>query len=176
MLDFKVNFINGAKIEIISDNSNDEYLVKFIDNTTQQVHYESSLKNGYWASPSIKYFIEWKIEVYDGNNKIYEYLYDASNQKVLIYFDSKALGDTISWFPFLEEFQKKHKCKIVASTYHNYFFEKKYPNFKFIPPGYIEQDIYAQYNIGWFYNKDKTINYNKVPINFKLPRWVANPN
>lgn len=169
MANFKVDFINGAKIEVVDGNSSDEFLVKFIDNQTQYTHYETTLKNGYWASPTIKYFIEWRIEVYDvDNNKIYEHLYNASNQKVLIYFDSKALGDTISWFPFVEEFRKKHKCKVVVSTYHNYFFEKKYSNLKFIKPGSIEDNIYAQYNVGWFYNNDHTINYDKVPINFKL--------
>jgi len=169
MANFKVSFINGAKIEVLNNNSSNEYLVKFIDNQTQHLHYETVLKEGYWASPTIKYFIEWRIEVYDiDNNKIYEHLYNASNQKVLIYFDSKALGDTISWFPFVEEFRKKHKCKVIVSTYHNYFFEKKYPNLKFIKPGNLENNIYAQYNVGWFYNKNNTIDYNKVPINFKL--------
>lgn len=125
MANFKVSFINGAKIEVLNNNSSNEYLVKFIDNQTQHLHYETVLKDGYWASPTIKYFIEWRIEVYDiDNNKIYEHLYNASNQKVLIYFDSKALGDTISWFPFVEEFRKKHKCKVIVSTYHNYFLKK----------------------------------------------------
>ena len=48
MANFKVSFINGAKIEVLNNNSSNEYLVKFIDNQTQHLHYETVLKDGYW--------------------------------------------------------------------------------------------------------------------------------
>ena len=34
----------------------------------------------------------------------------------MICFDSKAIGDTLAWFPYVEEFRKKHECEVVVST------------------------------------------------------------
>tara|TARA_R110001592_G_scaffold68172_2_gene208876 strand:+ start:2551 stop:4653 length:2103 start_codon:yes stop_codon:yes gene_type:complete len=166
--EFLVSFINGPKIEIIDPNSNNEYLIKFIDNKTHHNHYETILKGGYWGASDLKYFIDWKIEVYNNNNKIYEHNYNAKNKKILINFDSKAIGDTLAWFPYVEEFRKKHQCKVVVSTFHNSWFKNKYPDIDFVKPGEIVHNLYAQYNIGWFYNNDDSINYKKVPINFRL--------
>ena len=35
----------------------------------------------------------------------------------------KALGDTLAWFPYVEEFGKVHKSKMIVSTFHNHMFE-----------------------------------------------------
>ena len=165
---FKFSFINGPKVEVLDENQNNKYLIKFIDNQTNFTHYETTLVGGHWGSSSLEYYIEWRIEIYDKNNhKIYEYLYNAHNKKVFISFESKALGDTLSWFPYVEEFRNKHKCEVVVSTFHNNLFKEKYPKIEFVEKGNTVHNLYAQYNIGCFYNDEK-INYNKVPINFKL--------
>ena len=31
---------------------------------------------------------------------------------VYIIFQSKGLGDTLAWFPYVEEFRKKYNCKV----------------------------------------------------------------
>ena len=165
---FKFSFINGPKVEVLDENQNNKYLIKFIDNQTNFTHYETTLVGGYWGSSSLEYYIEWRIEIYDKNNhKVYEYLYNAHNKKVFINFESKALGDTLSWFPYVEEFRNKHKCEVVVSTFHNSWFKSKYPKIEFAEKGSTVHNLYAQYNIGWFYDGEK-INYNRVPINFKL--------
>jgi autotransporter strand-loop-strand O-heptosyltransferase len=67
----------------------------------------------------------------------------------------KSLGDTIAWFPYVEEFRKKHNCKVVCSTFKNHFFQSLYPEIEFIEPGTPVNNIYAQFNIGWFWDKEK---------------------
>ena len=164
---FIVTFINGAKVEI-KGGKDKEFNVKLYNNKTNELIYNTSLKGNMWSSPSLQYFIEWRIEAYDVNdNKVYEHTFNANNKKVFINFESKALGDTISWFPYVEEFRKKHNCEVAVSTFHNDWFKEKYPKIEFIKKGSTVYNLYAQYNVGWFYDEDK-INYKKVPINFRI--------
>ena len=84
---FKFSFINGPKVEVLDENQNNKYLIKFIDNQTNFTHYETTLVGGHWGSSSLEYYIEWRIEIYDKNDhKIYEYLYNVYNKKVFIGF------------------------------------------------------------------------------------------
>jgi autotransporter strand-loop-strand O-heptosyltransferase len=108
------------------------------------------MNNNNYAQTNIKYYKNWKITIRDENGRDQVIEQDLRDKKVLIRLDSKSLGDTIAWFPYAEEFRKKHNCKVVCSTFHNYFFEKEYPDIKFINPGESESDLYAGYNIGWF--------------------------
>ena len=158
---FIATFINGAKLQI-NGPEDKEFDVKFYNNKTNELIYSTSLKGNMWSSPSLQYFIEWRIEVYDvNNNQVYKHIFNASKKRVFINFESKALGDTIAWFPYVEEFRKKHNCELAVSTFHNSWFEEKYPKIDFIQKGSTVYDLYAQYNIGWFYNGDN-INYNRT--------------
>ena len=164
---FIVTFISGAKVEI-KGGEDKEFNVKFYNNKTNELIYNTSLKGNMWSSPTLQYFIEWRIEAYDiDNNKVYEHIFNANKKRVFINFESKALGDTISWFPYVEEFRKKHNCEVAVSTFHDSWFKEKYPKLEFIEKGSTVYNLYAQYNIGWFYLGDK-IDYNKVPINFRI--------
>lgn len=115
---------------------------------------------------SINYFVDWKIVASDGNNK-YEYILDLNNKRVYIALDSKSLGDTLAWFPPIKDFEKKHNCKIIVSTFWNKFFESEYPEFEFVEPGQTVHNLQAMYTIGWFYKEDGTIDHFKNPTDFK---------
>ena len=71
------------------------------------------------------------------------------------------MGDTLAWTPQVVEFQKKHDCEVIVSTFHNEWFEglEKYKNIKFIKPG-VSQDCHAHYLIGWFKTDEKWLNLN----------------
>lgn len=164
-----INFIQGAKCEIIGDESK-KYIIKFIDQKNNKLIHESEISNNMWSKPNIQYFINWKIEVIDKetNELIYEYKLDLKNKKVYIHLESSAIGDTIAWFPYIEEFRKKHKCNLIVSTFHNDWFKNQYPEIEFITPSTVVYDLFAMYGIGWFYNDNKSVDYDKSPIDFKI--------
>tara|TARA_B110000240_G_scaffold158322_1_gene176330 strand:- start:230 stop:1369 length:1140 start_codon:yes stop_codon:yes gene_type:complete len=165
---FIASFINGPTLEI-KDSPNNNYNVKFIDQSNNKVHYKTKLKGNHWASSSLEYFINWKIIVEDSDkNIVYEHPYNAEGKRIYISFESRAIGDTLAWFPYVKEFQNKHKCQVIVSTFHNSFFEDHYPELIFVNKGSAVHNLYAQYNIGWFYGKNDKINYQKNPINFRL--------
>ena len=106
-----VSYVNGPRVEILGS-QDAEYKVEFIDKKTNIVHYETELKTNHWAKANLQYFCDWKINVWNDGKLISEKNYDASNKRVYIALDSKALGDTLAWFPYVEEFGKIHNCKI----------------------------------------------------------------
>jgi autotransporter strand-loop-strand O-heptosyltransferase len=55
---------------------------------------------------------------------------------------------------------------MICSTFWNDLFEKQYPNIKFVNPGSNVNDLYAMYNIGWYY-ADNNIDYTRNPQDFK---------
>lgn len=155
------NFVqSGAIINIVKTNKN--VLVRFKNKDNNQILYESIIKEGYYASSSLKYFVNYKIEAFDVDNKelLYEHDYNAENKRVFISFESSALGDTLAWFPYVVEFQNKHKCKLIVSTFHNKLFKTQYLNIEFVEPGEIVNDIYALYRIGIFEMENRQIHIN----------------
>ena len=122
-----------------------------MDNETQQVHYSQIIGTGAWAACTISYYVPWKIIVRNTHtNEIeYEYVQDLKDKKVFIWYDSKAMGDAIAWMPVLEQFRQKHKCKVIASTFHNNLFEDEYPHIQFETPENGFKDFDFKYKMGW---------------------------
>ena len=143
------SFLGGPKVSI-SGSSSLLYDIEFIDQDVDEVVYKSSITSQHWASANRKYFTNWLINVSYKGEKIASHSLSLKGKKVLVGFGSKSLGDTLAWFPYIEEFQKKHSCEIYVSTFWNKLFEKEYPNLHFILPGDVVNGVYAVYEIGCF--------------------------
>ena len=164
---FNVNFINGPFVEILNSPYKN-HIVSFINKNTGGIEHSQKVGNDCWVRAGKQYFIDWKIKVEDEKgNTIFEHNYDAKDKRVYIALDSKSLGDTLAWFPYVEEFGKKHQCKIVCSTFHNHLFQNQYPEIEFIKPGTSANNLYAMYVVGWFYFSDGKIDFNKNVSDFK---------
>jgi autotransporter strand-loop-strand O-heptosyltransferase len=162
-----LTYHDGPRVEVLGDEKK-EYFVEFIDGTDGKVVHSQTISNNMWVASSKKYFIPWIIKI---NGEVYDEL-NLEGKTVMISLESKALGDTISWAPYAVEFQKKHNCKLLLSTFKNNFFEglESYKNITFIKPG--ESHVcHAIYRIGWFKkdgrweDKDRNPNQpNLVPL------------
>ena len=146
-----------------------KYKVDFIDNSNNKILFSTILKPDHWAKAYRNYFVDWKIVVKDENDNIVaQHDFNAKDKRVYISLGSKSLGDTLAWFPVVEEFRKKHNCKLIVSTFHNDWFEKNYPQLEFVAPGTNVKDIYAMYEIGWYYKGESDkVNYNHHPVDFR---------
>ena len=161
-----IHFVKGPYVEI-KGSTNSEYKVEFIDNKTGRVHYSTTIKNNCWCKCSIEYCVEWKIKIYENEKLWYEYIYNAKGKRVYIAMDSKALGDSLAWVAYVEEFRKKHQCEVITSTFMNDMFIEQYPNITFTSPGMAVDNLYAMYCVGLFYNDDSSVNLFKNPIDPK---------
>lgn len=151
----KINyhFVSNPFFEILGDNDK-IYTVSFVDDKGIE-QFKQSIKCNHWVKLNRQYYTKWKINLYESDNLIFSETLNYKNKKVFISFDSSSLGDNIAWIPYVEEFRKKHECKVICSTFKNDLFIKSYPEITFVPPGTIVPDINGMYTIGWFYNIDK---------------------
>jgi autotransporter strand-loop-strand O-heptosyltransferase len=150
----KVNYIGAPKVEILG-NVSKSYKVEFINQDTNEVIHQDTITNGMWTTCNKEYYIPWLIKV---NGKEVSRL-DIKDQRVLISLESKSIGDTLGWSPYVIEFSKKHNCKVVFSTFHNEWFKdlEAYKDIEFIEPG-VGTACVAHYKIGWFKDGDNKWN------------------
>ena len=149
---FNLHFVGNPFLEILG-NTNDNYNVKFYDD--DKIIHTANLKCNMWTKLNRKYFTNWEVKVDNSKGvQVYNEKINLKNRRVYIAIDSKSLGDTLAWMPYLEEFRKKHDCKLIASTFWNKFFQKSYKGIEFVNPGMVVNSLYAMYAIGWFYNND----------------------
>ena len=162
------HFVDGPFVEIKGSESK-EFLIKMTNQDNGEVLYETVINNNMWTRCNKKYFINWKIEIFDNatSELIKEIKFNPKGKRVYIHLDSKALGDTLAWFPYVEEFKKKYDCKVITSTFHNDWFKTKYPDLQFIEPGETAYSLYAKYSIGWHYSKDNIPDVDKHALDFR---------
>jgi len=158
---FTCHFVEGPLLDI-SGLSKRVYDVVFNDGTRDV--YSLKQNAGMWSRPSIKYYKPWTVTAsLDGVEK-FRHTIDLKGKKVMICMGSKALGDTIAWMPYVEEFRKKHGCKVVCSGWWQEIFD--YPEIEFIKPGDAIMDLYASYNVGCFDDQldQNVVNWRSVPL------------
>ena len=164
---YKVNnhFVVNPFIEI-SGEEETNFEITFIDEGGNVI-YQNNLAINSWVKLNREYYTKWTIRVKEDNNVIFSNILNLENRRVYISFGSKSLGDSLAWIPYCEEFRKKHNCELIVSTFLNDLFKDQYPNIEFVEPGETVYDIYAQYQLGWFYNENGEFDSNKHPFDFK---------
>jgi len=162
---FNINFIQSAFFEV-KGGADKKYHVQFIDKKTGKVEHSDTIGRNCWIKTAKSYYVDWIVIADDGETK-YKYEISLKDKRVYVALDSKSIGDTLAWFPYVDEFRKKHDCKLICSTFHNHLFEENYPDIEFVKPGDVVNDLYAMYTIGWYYNSETSIDFYKNPFDFR---------
>jgi autotransporter strand-loop-strand O-heptosyltransferase len=148
------NFVLEPFLEI-KGRSKSRFRVEYLDEEGV-CHYRNTIGVQNWIKLNRRWFTKWTIKIWkDDSEPYYEYTLDYTDKRVYIAFDSKSLGDSIAWMPYVLEFKKKHNCHVIVSTFKNFLFKDVYPELEFIEPGQKADNILGMYSIGWFYNPDK---------------------
>ena len=171
----EVNFVDGPYVCL--RDAEQDYLIDFINQDTGKSEYLVTLKNNHWGKTFHKFFINWDIQVKDQFGEIItSHKYNAAGKRVYIACGSKSLGDTLAWFPYALEFKKKHNCHVTVSTFWNKFFKNKYPELDFVEPGATVPNLYAMYEMGWYYDDDKLNGFKQPydPKQFTLQQTATN--
>ena len=165
---YRVNqhFVVNPFIEIVGD-SESKFEITFYDEKNNIV-YNNNLEINSWVKLNREYFTKWKTEIKENGDVVYSNILNLENKRVYISFGSKSLGDTLAWMPYCEEFRKKHNCELIVSTFLNSLFVDQYPEIEFVEPGKTVYNIYAQYQLGWFYNENGEFDQNRHPNDFKI--------
>jgi autotransporter strand-loop-strand O-heptosyltransferase len=145
------HFKTGPRVEI-RDNVNRDYRVEFINNQTNEVIFEDTVKSNFYSRAYAEYYVPWKIKVHQNGSTIDQHVLDLRGQKVLVTFESSAMGDSVCWIPYVAKFQQKHQCQLDVSTFYNDILSPTYQNLNFIDRKLVKNTAKykAVYKIGWF--------------------------
>ena len=134
---------------LIKENELNTYTVDFIDAKTSEVIKTKEFKSNEIVYGGRQWYTNWLINIYDSNkNLIHTDTFNLKGKTVFIKLDSRALGDTLAWIPYVELFRKKHKCNLVCSSFFNHILKDVYTDIMFVAPNTQIDNIYAQYYIG----------------------------
>ena len=153
----KVTFMDGAKVSIEGSTKAD-YYVCFKDADTGVVEYDTNITPGMFAAANPKYYERWNIVVRENNVEVVNQTLDLKDQHVMVQFDSKSLGDNVSWMPIVAKFAEKHGCRMHVSTFWNPILAEAYPGIIFHEPGKVPSIVEVLYKIGAFdvdYHRNK---------------------
>jgi autotransporter strand-loop-strand O-heptosyltransferase len=156
----------GRPVIEIQGNSKKDFGVVF-EREDGSIEYQTVLKTNMWSRIKKEYFQNFTIKISNNGIIINTIKTELKDKRVYISLESKSLGDTLAWIPYVEEFRKKHECKIIISTFMNDLFKEQYPNFEFVSPGERVDNIFGMYKIGWFYDENGDVDYEKVPNDFR---------
>lgn len=136
----------------------EKYWVKCFDNDKNELVCEGELTYDLPYQGTRQWYTNWRIELADSSGTIVETdIFDLTGKVVSIIIPSNAIGDNLAWFPYVEEFRKKHKCTVICRTYLYELFEKEYPEIIFIKDVTPIKNIYAQYLIGIAYDSNPVV-------------------
>ena len=165
---YRVNqhFVVNPFIEIVGE-SESKFEITFYDEKNNIIN-NNNLEINSWVKLNREYFTKWRTEIKENGDIVYSNILNLENKRVYISFGSKSLGDTLAWMPYCEEFRKKHNCELIVSTFLNSLFVDQYPEIEFVEPGKTVYNIYAQYQLGWYYNENEEFDQNRHPNDFKI--------
>ncbi|MBM4206715.1 MAG: hypothetical protein FJ190_01440 [Gammaproteobacteria bacterium] len=166
--EFTCHFVDGAYLEI-KGHEDDAFIVECNDLDDPELTLSCEIKGNQWIRTPHRYFIRWQISVFNKNTDdlLFRQRYDCAGKRVYIAFESNALGDTLAWFPAVEEFRLKHGCRLICSTFINGLFRDQYPDIEFVEPRETVHNLYAMYRLGWCYKEDGEFDYSKNVQEFK---------
>ena len=154
------SFNDNAFVEIKDCINKDEsFDVTFKNNITNEVLYNTTLKNNWWGRCDFTYYIPYNLKVKSNltGKVILDYDLDLRDRNVLIQFDTPALGDQLAWMPVAEQFRRKHNCNLYVKLHHKALFEGSYDKIRFLNIDDNSIDMFATYKPGW-YVSDSEVN------------------
>ena len=148
------DFNYGCRIQVPELPEGQEWRIKLSDTETGNIIYETNLRAGVVQS-SKKYFIPFKIEIWNGERLVFEHTLDLKGVEVLVQLPVGTLGDALAWFPYVPQFQERHLCKLTCGMSESIIplFKESYPNINCMPLDEVDPNkFYASYRIGLFFD------------------------
>jgi autotransporter strand-loop-strand O-heptosyltransferase len=127
-----------------------------------------SENTGAFVTSAKRYFVRFRIKVWDRGKHVLCHDYDATGRDVLVQFPVGTLGDTMGWLPYAVKFQQRHRCRLTCamSALIIPLYRDAYPDITFVPHEEVRaEQFYATYNIGLFFDDPSCTSQ---PCDFRL--------
>ncbi len=158
----RYDFNMGARV-LLPARTEGEWHIRLRDLDTGNILFESKNKGAFVAS-SKRFYVRFRLEVFDGEALTLEHEFDCREKEVLIQFPIGTLGDTLAWFPYAARFQEVHGCKLTCALSGLIIplLKDQYPAITFVThEEVVEQKLadtfYATYSMGLFFDDKDNI-------------------
>ena len=149
----RFDFNDGCRVVV--PEGEHPFRIRLSDLDTGNVLFESELKAGR-VNSSKRYYVRFRIEVWQQDKSIFSHEHSTDNRDVLIQFPVGTLGDTLGWFPYAAKFKEQHpKCRLTCGMGEKLIplFRDAYPDITFVTHDEIKPErFYATYSIGLFFD------------------------
>jgi autotransporter strand-loop-strand O-heptosyltransferase len=165
----KISFLEGAKVEVAGE-TDKEYEIIFTDLDANRIVYSTKIKTGMWSSTSLRYFINWKVDVKLNGEIVKQEVLNLKGKNVKVICDTTSMGDLLAYIGAIDAFQKKHQCDLYCVVFEptfNKIFKENYSNIKFLATNDSDSSYYASYRLGYYYEdwEGKIVNDpKKIPL------------
>lgn len=129
--------------------------VRLIDRDADVVLYDEPVSDATVTSTR-KYYVNIRIEVDRHGERVFEHDFDARGKRVYMRLPVGTLGDILAWFPYVDEFRKRHGCEVAVSMGEPIWtlFADAYPELIYVRPeeeAAQHPECYASYYLGIFF-------------------------
>jgi autotransporter strand-loop-strand O-heptosyltransferase len=153
----RYDFNYGCRVKV----SGAGWRVRLLDRDADVVLFDEEVADA-TVSSTRRYYINFRIEVLRDGQCVFEHDQDLRGKKVYARLPVSTIGDTIAWFPYVEEFRKQHQCEMYVSMGEGLWslFEDTYPDLHYVRPEDENAErygFYASYFLGIFFpSSDRT--------------------
>jgi autotransporter strand-loop-strand O-heptosyltransferase len=133
--------------------------VRLSDLDTGNVLFETELKGGRINS-SKRYFIRFRLEIWQNGESIFVHDYAARDREVMIQFPVGTLGDPMGWFPYAVKFHERYRCRLTCALGEKLIalYRDAYPEITFLTHEEVKPErYYATYSLGLFFDDKDNI-------------------
>jgi autotransporter strand-loop-strand O-heptosyltransferase len=166
----RYDFNMGARI-VLPARQEGEWLVRLSDMDTGNTLFESR-NQGATVASSKRFYVRFRLEVFEGGEPILQHDYDCRGREVLIQFPVGTLGDTLAWFPYAARFAEVHGCRLTCALSGLIIplLKDQYPDISFVTheqvvEAKLQETFYATYSLGLFFDDKDNI---WQPTDFRL--------
>jgi len=153
----RFDFNQGARV-VLPQRTAGEWLIRLRDLDTGNILFESR-NQGASVGSTKRYYVRFRLEVFEGDALVLEHAYDCRDREVLIQFPVGTLGDTLAWFPYAARFAEVHGCRLTCAMSGLIIplLRDNYPAINFVTHEELEQQglaerFYATYSMGLFFD------------------------
>ncbi len=163
----RFDFNQGCRVVLPSREGERPWRVRLRDLDTGNTLFETTLPQG-TINSSKRWFVRFRVEVWDGEKAVLAHDYDARGQAVLVQLPVGTLGDTMGWFPYAARFAAVHGCRLTCamSALIIPLFQDAYPDIAFVTHEEVRAEaFYATYSVGLFFDDTAAV---WQPSDFRL--------